>query len=378
MEAALPISASRALNYMKNIPSISAILLCAILLPLGACHEKPKAKKGTNVAAVVTYAVAETRKIDYIVKGSGTITPWQEAPVGAEVGGLTAVALLADEGQYVRQGQALLKMNDVLLQAQLRQAEAQAEQAEKAYNRAMDLHKQQFMSDAALDQSAAAHKTAQAFLDTARTQASMATVKAPISGIITTRTAVLGQIVEQGKPLFTIVRDAALELNMELTDKDLAMVKPDQVATVYSETQGEVTGRVRLVTPQINPTTRIGFARVRVPWSSGLRPGMFAKAEILAGTFDAVIVPSRAVVYTENKAAIFVIGNEGRVRLVPVRTGQVLNNETVILEGVAASDKVVTVGAGFLVDGDKVEARAQEITVSAADVSGQKAVDGAK
>ena len=341
---------------------VGLFMVSSVMLSLGACHKKPEAKKSTNVAAIVSYSVAQTKVLPMVIEGTGTVGAWQEAPIGAEVGGLTAVAIYVDEGQYIKQGQPLLKMNDVLLAAQYRQAEAQADTARKAYGRAQEVHAKGFMSNAALDQADSAHKSAMAALDTAKTQLSMATVRAPISGVVTERKAVLGQIIAPGQELFTIVRDGVLEFNMELTEKELKVVKPQQWVSISSDTIKETQGRVRLVTPVIDPQTRLGYARVTIPWSSGIRPGSFARGLISVEEIPVVTIPKRAVVYDENRAHVFVIGPQNRVRAVPIEMGQIQGEELVVLAGVEAGDKVVSVGAGFLVDGDAVDPRSSEIT----------------
>jgi len=283
-------------------------------------------------------------------------------PLSARKWGLTAVAIYVDEGQYVKQGQPLLKMNDVLLAAQYRQAEAQADTARKAYARAKEVHEKGFMSNAALDQADSAHRSAMAALDTAKTQLSMATLRAPVSGVITSRSAVLGQIVAPGQELFRIVRDGVLEFNMELTEKALKAIKPQAWATISTDTITGVQGRVRLVTPDIDPQTRLGYARITLPWSSGIRPGSFAKGTINVEELSVVTIPKRAVVYDENRPNVFVIGPQNRVRSVPIEMGQIQGDELVVLSGVEAGSKIVSVGAGFLVDGDTVDPRSSEIT----------------
>jgi len=161
-----------------------AMVVCAALMlgGLGACGKKEDPKPPVH-SALVNYAVVSRSQAPVAITGTGSIVSWQEAPVGAEVGGLTAVALLADEGQSVTQGQPLLKMDDVLLQAQLRQAQATATQNQKAYERSKTLAAQGYLSQSGLEQSQAAYETAEAALQTAQTQLSLATVRAPVSSL---------------------------------------------------------------------------------------------------------------------------------------------------------------------------------------------------
>ncbi len=333
-----------------------AMVVCAMfaLGGLSACAKKPDAKPPVH-SALVNYAVVSRSQAPTGITGTGTISSWQEAPVGAEVGGLTAVALLVDEGQTVTQGQPLLKMDDVLLQAQLRQAQATATQNQKAYERSKTLAAQGYLSQAGLDQAEAAYQTSQAALQTAQTQLNLATVRAPVSGIVISRKAVLGQIVTAGSELFRIARDGRIELNMEVTEADLQRLQPGMAATVQSDSIGPVPGTIRIVTPQVDPATRLGFARVSVPWASGLRPGMFATGRIAGTSQDALIMPQNAVVYVQNAPGVYVVGPDSHVHLHKVSTGARLGDNVVVRDGVAEGDRVITTGAGFLNEGDLVK-----------------------
>jgi RND family efflux transporter MFP subunit len=341
-------------------PLMAAGLATAFLLALSVSGCSGKKKDASAPAAhvsVVGYAVVRQTSAPVQIVGTGTVSAWQEVAVGAETGGLTAISLLADEGQTVKQGQPLLKMNDVLLQAQFKEAQANFNQSNKAYQRSQTLFQQGYLSASALDSAEASKLTTEASMQTAQTQLNMATVRAPVSGIITHRTAVLGQNISQGAELFRIVRDGRIELNMEVVESDLRDIQPGMVVTVTSESTGPVSGSVRIVTPQIDPATRLGYARVSVPWSSGLRPGMFASGAINAGMRDVLIIPQKAIVYAQNTPSVFVIGpdNKARVRKI-VTAGPVGKDDVSVREGLQANERVVTNGAGFLNDGDLVKA----------------------
>lgn len=346
---------------------VSAVSALALGMGLDACSKKdgkdakPDGAKAAAVstapghASLVSYAVVGETMAPITVSGTGTVAAWQEVPVGAETGGLTAVALLVDEGAFVKQGQPLLKMDDVLLRAQLKQASASYDQANKAYARSQTLFKQGYLSAAALDNAQANMLTTQAAMETAQTQVSLATVKAPVSGIVISRKAVLGQIVQQGAELFRIVRDGRVELNMEVVESDLHALAPGMPATVTSQSTGPVTGTVRIVTAMVDPNTRLGYARISVPWASGLRPGMFAQGSVDAGSQAALMIPQSAIVYSENLPGVYRVGAANKVAFTKVTLGSQQGKNVAVREGLSAGDKVVTTGAGFLNSGDTVQ-----------------------
>ncbi len=340
----------------------------ATLVMVSGCGKKPEPPAPASAhASLVGFAAAHSITAPRQITGTGTVSAWQEVPVGAETGGLTAVSLLVDEGQSVTQGQPLLKMDDVLLQAQAKQARASYDQANKAYVRAQTLYKQGYLSAAALDNAQASMLTTQAAKETAETQLALATVRAPVSGIVTSRKAVLGQIVAQGAELFRIVRDGRVELNMQIVENDIHSITPGMPATVTAEATGTVPGTVRIVTPQIDPQTRLAFARISVPWSSGLRPGMFASGIINAGEQAVVVIPQSAVVYAQNLPAVYVPDAAGKVHLRKISVGATTADKGIIVNnGLTAGEKVITTGSGFLNDGDyvKLSGAAQSATMT--------------
>jgi RND family efflux transporter MFP subunit len=236
----------------------------------------------------------------------------------------------------------------------VRQARAEADRTKRALQRATELFNQAYLAQASLDNARAANEAAQAALQTAQVRLSMAVIKSPVSGIIVSRQAVQGQIVQPGVELFRIVRDARIELNMQLTDEQLNQIKAGQSATVYADNGAQISGTVRIVTPRIDTDTRLGFARISVPWTSGLRPGMFARAVITLGEETVLVIPRQSVVYKENKPGTFVVTQEAKARYTPVILGEARADKVVVTSGLSVNDRVVTTGAGFLNNGDKI------------------------
>ncbi|WP_297800804.1 efflux RND transporter periplasmic adaptor subunit, partial [uncultured Brevundimonas sp.] len=274
--------------------AIRLTLVSVVALTLAACgkggEEKEKAAPTTTVS-VVTASVAT---LPNTIAASGTVSAWEEVPVGAETGGMTATAVFADEGTYVRQGQALVQMNDALLQAQLRQqqaavqtAEANAARDDAALARAQELKERGFLSQASLDTALANQRSSQAQLAAARaslsetrTRLSQATVRAPVSGLVISRNVTKGQIIQAGTELFRMVRDGRLELDAQVPETSLPSLRAGQTARITSTQSEPTTGTIRIVTPEVDAQTRLGVARITLASGSGLKPGMFARAEI--------------------------------------------------------------------------------------------------
>lgn len=343
-------------------------VLAVVLLALAACGKPKEGTKAPQASQTVTVQAVSVVNVARRVTASGDIVAWNEVVVGAETGGLTAVRVLVDEGAWVRQGQPLVRMNDDLLRAQVRQQEASVAaaratqaQADAALARARELRGRGYLAQAGLDTAIANQATAaaqvsaaEAGLSEVRTRLGQTIVRAPVSGLVASRKVVQGQIVAPGTELFRIVRDGRLELNAEVPETQLAQVRAGMPATILSDQLGEVRGTVRIITSQVDVQSRVGMARIALSSAGGFRPGMFARGVINVGEQPALTTPGQAVVYRDNKPGVFVLGAQSTVRFRPIVIGARTRDTVEVAEGLTAGERIVVQGAGFLADGDRV------------------------
>ncbi|MFZ6763776.1 efflux RND transporter periplasmic adaptor subunit [Pseudoroseomonas sp. WGS1072] len=317
---------------------------------------------------VLTVATAPVvlRPMERLVVGDGSVVPWQELVLGAEAGGLRVEAVLVEEGDAVRAGQVLARMDDRLPAAQLGQAEAGVAEAEAALDiartdlrRAEELARSQNTPRQVLDQRRAAARQAEARLAAARAsreelaaRLAQARLLAPADGIVLRRAVLPGTVLTAGQEMFRLLREGRLELDARVPELDLSQVRPGQAVRIR---HGErlVEGRVRAVAPGVAPESRLGTVHVALGPDAGLRPGMFARAEIGAGARDWPAVPHEAVVFRDGGPVAFVLEGE-QVRLRRLATGPRDGGWIAVESGLAAGERVVVRGAGFLADGDRV------------------------
>ncbi|MGV3580208.1 efflux RND transporter periplasmic adaptor subunit [Brevundimonas sp.] len=364
---------------MAPTPSTRLLRTSALALVLGlgltvaACggHGDEKAEKAGGSGAsgqTVTVVAAATTNLPRTVTASGSVSAWEEVPVGAETGGLVATGVYVDEGSYVRQGQPLVQLNDAILRASERQQQAQVQLSEAnlarddaALARAQELKERGFLSQASLDtaladqrSSAANLAASRAALSQTQTQLAQATIRAPVSGLIISRSVTRGQIVGAGTELFRMVRDGRLELDAQVPETQLPLIRAGNAAQITSSEAGSTTGTVRIVTPEVNAETRLGVARIALSSGSQLRPGMFARAEISVGDQPATTVPTASVLYRNNQAGVFVLNNDNTtVHFQPVTVVARTDTQTAV-DGVSPGTRVVVEGAGFLNEGNRV------------------------
>jgi RND family efflux transporter MFP subunit len=341
---------------------------CAITaLALGACQAKVKTE-APKPALTVSAEVVQTLDLNRQVEASGTVAAWRDVPVGAEAGGLTAVEVNVDEGSRVTAGQVLVRLDDRLLQAQVRQQRAAVASAkatlaknEAALKRSQKLETQGYLAKANLDIAIADQQTAEAQVQTAEgslaetlAKLDQTVIRAPVSGLVSSRTVVKGQIVTIGAELLRIVRDDQLELNAQIPEADLPLVRAGATARVTDEQGHSTTGRVRLVTPQVDTQTRLALARITLPVGSGFSSGEFGRAVIDAGQAPTVAVSQDAIVFRDGKPNVLVIDQTNHLHQRAVATGERGQGYVAILSGLSAGERVAVAGAGFLGEGDLV------------------------
>ena len=196
--------------------------------------------------------------------------------------------------------------------------------------------------------------SAEAQLDNARQRLSFPTIVAPDEGIVSARNVTPGQVVQVGSELFRIIRQGRIEWRAEVPERDYGLVRPGMPVEVQPIGGAPVTGRVRVVSPGLDPTTRRGLVYADLPEPAGLRPGMFVNGTLSLGESPGRVVPVSAVTTRDGAHYVFVIGPDLRVEEAKVDLGRTLGDTVELVGGVAQGARLVRSGTAFLRDGDLV------------------------
>jgi HlyD family secretion protein len=180
-------------------------------------------------------------------------------------------------------------------------------------------------------------------------------VTAPVSGIVLERNVRPGDLSAGGAtPWFRLARDGQIELSANLSESDLARVRPGQSATVTLPNGVTVQGHVRIISPQVNPQTKLGEVRILLPVRSDIRAGGFGRAVFDDAAGEGLAVPEAAVRYDADGASVMVVGADNRVKRVPVQAGARGSGLVQLAKGPPAGTRVVANSASLLLDGDLV------------------------
>jgi HlyD family secretion protein len=155
-------------------------------------------------------------------------------------------------------------------------------------------------------------------------------------------------------PMFRIASGGQIEVAAEVPEAYLGQIRVGQPVGVTLPDGGEVTGKVRLVSPQVDQQTKLGVARVSLPSGRNLRPGGFARARFTEIDRPAVVVPDKAVIFDADGAYVMVVNSANQVHRTPVKTGGRSQGFIELIQGPPAGARVLMTGSTFVLEGDTV------------------------
>ena len=366
----------RHLAYLfAAVVCVSVASAALLVATRSVAQSTPPAAAPPALTVKPTFAAAE--RWPQTLNAVGSISAWQEVVIGAEVGGQRLSRLLVEVGDRVKKGQLLAQLSPGTLgadlnasRAALQEAEVSAAETGRAADRARALQGTEVLSAQAIDQALAAGEGAQARLAAARARVQADTlrlaytqVRAPDDGVISARPAVEGALVQEGAEIMRLQRQGLLEWRAELPGPELARVAPGQTVRIAPGSMPTIEGRVRRISPQVDPQSRTGIVYVDLEPAAAVRAGLFARGELLLDQRAVLTLPESAVVLRDGFSYVFRIEGD-RVRQQKVTLGMRRGERVEIREGLASGTAVVESGVGFLAEGATVRVAAADATAS--------------
>lgn len=367
---------SKIKNWLFEKPLRWMVLLVAlIVLITGGIYASkkntvPKTAQNTDAKAALTVSVEQVTmgSMPQSIDANGDVKAWEEAVIAAQTSGLRISVVHKSVGDVINKGDVLAEFSAESVTARLAAqkasvAEAQAlvEQAKADADRANKLRDSGAISKQQYTQLQIALRTSQARLDVAKSQLDINKVDlnqtkiiAPDSGVISSKSAVLGLVPAPGQELFRFVRQSKVEWYAQVTAEQLQQVRVGMKAQVFTMNNQPVDGTVRSVSPTLDAKTRNGTVIVSISDSSELKSGMFVKGRIELGEGTGLTVTESSVVQRDGFSYVFVVDEKNIAKQVQIETGRRQNGRIEVKTGLTDGMSVVSKGAGFLKDGDKV------------------------
>lgn len=367
-----PMGFRQTMHIQTSIPGRSRLAAGAVLLgcalALAACGKggpadaqaKAKDEKKGPEAVPVEVASAARRPIAASYTGTAPLEARGEAMVVAKTSGV-ALQVLVEEGQPVRAGQTLVRLDAARSALSAAQSAAQVRKLEANYERSRRLAEQKLISANDIDQIRYDLENARAAWRRDSLEVAYANVTAPISGVIAERMIKPGNYVAANTPIFRIVDDSRLEAVLNVPERELATLRAGLPVTMEVDAMPgrRFTGVIDRVAPVVD--AKSGTFRVVAAFAGGgqLKPGMFGRISVdYDQRTNALTVPRAALLEDESDPAVFVV-RQGKAMRVPVKLGYLDGEWAEIRGGLKDGDQVVTAGKVALRDGAQVQVLGQ-------------------
>ena len=327
----------------------------------GAAHGGGEESADSQAVVGVTTAVAALHAFPQVVQAIGTVAPRPghfaelAAPAPTRVAGIFVAP-----GQLVAEGDSLIAFERAPFDAAARSAAAALDAADHAHARAVRLVAAGILPQKDADQAAADLAQAEAAAVLARRAQQLATLRAPLAGVVTRMTAVLGASVDANQPLVAVTDPQALDVVFAVAPSEAAGIHVgDSVSVTSGEGQaGEPLGRGVLsgVGAIVDSASRAVLVRARLPHPARpLRIGESAFGRIVTAVHPrAVTVPVEALVPAGDGYRVFVVDSAGIAHARAVTPGARGEALVEIIRGLAGGETVVTAGAYGVDDGAKI------------------------
>ncbi|TDI78947.1 MAG: efflux RND transporter periplasmic adaptor subunit [Bacteroidetes bacterium] len=326
--------------------------------------------KSDNSALVTTQTISDTL-FRHFIELQGSVATKQNVIIYPEYQG-TLTRIFVTEGDRVRKGQILARIDDGGLGSQLSQLEVQAQLAKTTYERQQRLWEQKIGSEIQYLQMKANYESAQNAVNQLQSQVAKTAVKAPFSGVIDDVITDQGTVVAPGQALFRIVNLDHMYIEAEVPERYLKSVVPGKDVEIDLPILGETfSSKVRQTGNYINPANRAFSIEVDVPNNNGnVKPNLTARLRINDYTNEnALLVPLSVI--SENAQGeqyVFIVstnteeGDSGQNSFATrkiITTGVAQGDYVEVLAGLTKGDEIIVEGARTVKDGQEITIKNQ-------------------
>ncbi|HET7563960.1 MAG TPA: efflux RND transporter periplasmic adaptor subunit [Gemmatimonadaceae bacterium] len=355
----------------RGTSAIALTLALAIGCGRGSPATPPPSQTTSVTVGRENIAVVDSGVIRSGPMISGSLEPEVQANVRAEIAG-QVLQTYAEQGDSVRKGQLLARIDDTALRQAALSAESAVRSAQTTLDNAQrDLARNQRLyqagaiaerdlqsSQQAVTSAQAAVANAKSNLALAQQQLSKATVQAPFTGIVSQRSVNAGDAVQPGGALFTIVDPSSMRLEAAVPAAQLSAIRMGQPVrfTVTGYPDRTFTGRISRISPAANPATRQVEIYATIPNTGHtLVAGLYAQGTVASESQTGLIAPATAIDQSGLTPTVMRI-RQGKAQEVQVQLGlrDPQTNEIVLKSGVSAGDTLLLGSAAGITPGTVV------------------------
>jgi len=317
----------------------------------------PSMKAAEKVLPVITETL-QTRNFKSFIQLQGTVETKNTATAMPRMAG-TYTTVYVKEGQTVKAGQLLAKIDNAILRDQIAALKQQMELANIVFEKQKSLWDQKIGTEIQFLQAKNNKESLEKNMAVLNTQVNMYNVYAPISGAVERVMAKTGEIAAPGMPLASIVNLGSLKAIANVPDTYISNIRMGDAVTVkLPDINREINARVTFISKLVNPANRTFKIEVSIPTSSDIKPNMVSILNIAdINKSNALVIKQNYIQSTELGDVVYVAETEGNKKVAKARkikTGVSYNGEIEILSGLQAGDLIVIEGYQDLVDGQVI------------------------
>ena len=253
------------------------------------------------------------------------------------------VAVPVREGDRIQSGRVLIKLDDEELRAQRAKTEADRENARAHWDRIRQLYEEKVVTQQERDNAERAWKVAEASHQAIEAELADTVIAAPFDGIVTEKLIEPGEVAAPGRPLLKIEDHRRLRLETDVPEAEVKGLHPGDPVRVALDALGdrETEGRIHQILPAADPATHSFRVKVDLPYTPGLKSGLFGRMFYPAGSQNLVLVPRAAVLEQEGLARVYVVGGEGLVQGRLVKLGRIHGEQVEVLAGLVGGERIL-------------------------------------
>jgi len=298
---------------------------------------------------------AETEPYTIQIRATGELISYEEVELRTPVAG-NVLSIHFEEGQYVRKGTLLVKIDSRTWEAQKKGLEAQLLSAENELSRKKQLLQIEGTSQEDVDHSEARVSSLKAQIEELAVRIDLAHVKAPFSGRLGMRNFSLGAYLSQGDMITRVVQTHKLKINFDIPARYASVARERLDVNVISSSAGDTTlARIYVVDPVINPNSRSLRLRGILENDKGrFIPGDFVQVLMdIEQNDNAILIPAEAIIADLNTQVVYLLRN-GKAERHEVEIGTRTSGRVHILDGIVAGDTVLITGLMDIRDGSNI------------------------
>ena len=331
------------MRQLTRLAPLAALLLVAC----SASEPDAGGPSGGMPPMTVETAKVELQPLSAGFEAVGSLRADESVVVRPEVAG-RIVKIHFAEGSHVAAGQILFELDDSQARASVNEAAANLQNSQRVVDRARELVAQKLISQSDADKAVAQLGVDQARVASARAALAKMTLSAPFAGQIGLRSVSIGEFVNVGQDLVTLVQLDPIEADFSVPETLLSQLSKGQKFTLEVDAQPgkSFDGQVLAIDPVVDANSRSIRLRAQVPNpDSKLMPGQFARLQLAAAgdSGEALLVPEQALMQDGETRFVYTVV-AGKAKKMTVKTGRRVPGQVEIVEGLKAGDVVITAG----------------------------------